>query len=157
MNLKAGQDLSTGLLFAAIGLGALWIAADYPMGTPQRPGTGVLPFFLSWGLVAIGAALAIKATLTGDLPVAAWAWRPFLAVTAGTAAFGFLVDDLGLVVATVVSLSLCALGTPETRWREYLGFLAIMLLIGFGTFIWLLGMPIPTWPAKVPGFFKFGR
>ncbi len=158
MTTKLGQDLSTGLLFAAIGIGALWIGADYSMGTPQRPGTGVLPFFLSWGLIGIGAALAIKSVLSGDTPVAAWAWRPLAAVTLGTVAFGYLIDDLGLILTMIVSLTLGAAGTPETRWKEYLVFLGVMLLIGVGTFIWLLGMPIPTWPAKMSGFLKmFGR
>jgi heme A synthase len=52
----------------------------------------------------------------------------------------------------VVSLTLCAWGTPETRWGEYFVFLLIMLAIGIGTFIWLLGMPIPILPVKMPDF-----
>ena len=41
MRIRSSQDLATGLLFLAVGLGAYWIGADYNMGTAQRPGTGL--------------------------------------------------------------------------------------------------------------------
>jgi hypothetical protein len=197
MRVRAGQELATGLLFILIGGGALYIGADYPMGIPQRPGTGVLPRILSWCLVATGLvllaqavvieagvlkralptfliataasiAVALGASAIGAEP--AWgvapaiigffmlmdrvlpgtAWRPLIAVTLATIAFGMTVDSLGLIAAMVIALTLCAAGTPETRWPEYAAFLAVMIVIGVGTFVWLLGMPIPIWPVKVP-------
>ena len=155
MQVRTGQDFAAGMMFALVGLGALYIGADYPMGTPQRPGTGVLPYILSWCLVASGGILIVKALLSGDTRVGAWAWRPIIAVTLATLSFGLLVDSAGLVIAMVVSLTLCAIGTPETRWVEYGVFLLIMLGIGVGTFVWLLGMPIPVWPVKMPDFLSF--
>ena len=157
MRVRIGQDASAGLLFMLIGLGALWIGADYNMGTPQKPGTGVLPRILSWCLIGGGGLLILGAIRKSDTPITGWAWRPVLAVTAGTAVFGLLVDDLGLIITMILSMTLCALGALDTRWREFAGFTAIMIVIGVGTFIWLLGMPIPTWPAKVPSFLRLGR
>jgi|LNFM01.1.fsa_nt_gb hypothetical protein len=204
MRVRAGQELATGLLFILIGAGALYIGADYPMGTPQRPGTGVLPKILSWCLIGtggvllaqavvleagvfkralpivLGAALAAAAVAFGapmvgagpawavvpavvgflllmDRLVPGTAWRPLIAVTLATVAFGLTIDGLGLIVAMVISLTICALGTPETRWPEYVGFLLIMIALAVGTFIWLLGMPIPVWPVKVPDWLKFLR
>lgn len=151
MRIKWGQDLVTGLLFIGIGLAALIIGWDYPRGTPQRPGTGVLPLILSCCLIGSGGILAVK-SIAVDQPIAAWAWRPFFMVTLATVAFGLLIDDLGLVFSMVISLTLCAYGSLETRWGEYAVFLAIMIAIGVGTFIWLLGMPIPTWPRGVPSW-----
>lgn len=162
MRIKWGQDMATAVLFIGIGLAGWLIAsgnypggAPYAMGTPQRPGTGVLPVILSWCLVGCGAILMVKAIMAGDVAMSAWAWRPFFAVTAATIAFGMFVDDLGLVLTMIISLTLCAVGTVETRWREYWIFLAIMIFVGWGTFIWLLGMPIPTWPLRVPTEFNF--
>ena len=155
MRVRTGQDFAAGIMFALIGIGALWIGADYPMGIPQRPGTGVLPRILAWCLVGTGGLLVIKAVISGDERVGAWAWRPLFAVTLAVVSFGMLIDSAGLVIAMIVSLSLCALGTPETRWPEYLGFLGVMLAIGVGTFVWLLGMPIPLLPVKVPDFISF--
>lgn len=99
--------------------------------------------------VTIGFIVAMEILIPGT------AWRPLAAVTLATIAFGLVVDELGLVIAMVLSLTICAAGTPETRWREYFIFLAFMLVLGVGTFVWLLGMPIPIWPVKVPGWLSF--
>jgi hypothetical protein len=57
MRIKSSQDLATAILFIAVGLGAFFIGAGYPMGTPQRLGTGVLPRILAWclmGTISLG-------------------------------------------------------------------------------------------------------
>jgi putative tricarboxylic transport membrane protein len=71
-------------------------------------------------------------------------------ITLATVAFALLIDRLGLVVAMLVSMTLAALGTPETRWREYTMFAAIMVVIGVGMFIYGLRMPIPILPKGLP-------
>lgn len=151
MRIKSGQDFATGLLFIGVGLAALWIGADYPMGTAQRPGTGVLPHILAWCLIGTGGLLWLKAVLADGPGLTRWAWRPVVMITLATIAFALLVDRLGLVVAMLVSMTLAALGTPETRWREYTAFAAIMVVIGVGMFIYGLRMPIPILPKDLPG------
>lgn len=146
------QDFATGILFILIGVIALWIGWDYPRGTSQRPGTGVLPAILAWCLIGTGCLLMFKTVVATGQQIENWAWRPLLAVAAATIAFGTLVDDLGLVVTMIIALTLCALGTPETRWPEFAIFLAVMVAGGVATFIWLLGMPVPIWPIRVPSF-----
>ena len=79
--------------------------------------------------------------------------RPLLLVPAATLAFALLVDRAGLVVAMLASMTLTALGTPETRLREFAIFTVIMLAIGVGMFIKLLGMPIEIWPS-LPGLVR---
>ncbi len=149
MRIKSGQDFATGLLFAAVGVAALWIGADYPMGTAQRPGTGVLPRILGWCLIGTGGLLLIKAVLADGPRLTRWAWRPVIMITLAVIAFALLVDRLGLVIAMLLSMTLTALGTPETRWREYTLFALIMVGIGVGMFIYGLRMPIPILPKEL--------
>lgn len=144
MKIKFGQDMVTGLMFALIGAGALWIGKNYNMGTASQPGTGVLPAMLSCGLIAIGAALCLRSAISGDTVIERSAWGPVLWVTIATVAFGLLIDRIGFIPTTIVSLTLCALGTAETRWGEFAMFLGIMIATGWATFLWLLGMPIPA-------------
>jgi hypothetical protein len=150
MRIRNGQDLATGLLFATVGIGALWIGADYPMGTAQRPGTGVLPYILAWCLIGTGALLGVKSVLVDGPALTSWPWRPVIMITFATIAFALLVDRFGLVAAMLVSMTLAALGTPETRWREYALFAALMIAIGVGMFIYGLGMPISILPKDLP-------
>jgi Tripartite tricarboxylate transporter TctB family len=149
------QDFATGILFVVIGALALWIGWDYPRGTAQRPGTGVLPAILSWCMIGTGGLLIIKgAVATGDL-MERWAWRPLVAVTSATVLFGLLIDDMGLFVTMIVTMSLCAVGTAETRWFEFAIFLLIIMAGAWAMFIWMLGMPIPVFPVRVPYFISF--
>jgi hypothetical protein len=138
------------VLFVAVGIAALWIGADYPMGTAQRPGTGVLPRILAWCLIGTGVLLWAKAALTDGARLTAWAWRPAVMVTAAAVVFALLIDRLGLVVTMLASMTLAALGTPETRWREYALFVVFMLAVGIGVFSYGLGMPIPVLPKDLP-------
>ena len=146
MRIKSSKDFATGLLFLAIGLGAYYIGSTYNMGTAQRPGTGVLPRILAWCLMGSGVLLAIQAMLQEGPKLDAWAWRPLIMITLATIAFAFLIDSAGLVVAMLVSMTLAALGTHETRWAEFAMFSMLMLAIGIGIFIFGLGMPIKVLP-----------
>ena len=94
MRIKSGQDLLTGLLFVVVGVAGLWIGADYPMGTAQRPGTGVLPYILSWCLIGTGGLLWLKAVLVEGPGLTGWAWRPVVMITLATIAFALLIDRL---------------------------------------------------------------
>jgi hypothetical protein len=146
IRIKSQQDFATGLLFLIIGIAAYWIGADYSMGTAQRPGTGVLPRILAWCLMGSGLLLWIKAMIAEGPRLDHWAWRPLIMITLATVAFALLIDPAGIVVAMLVSMTLCALGTPETKWREFAIFSVIMLIIGLGVFIYGLGMPIKVLP-----------
>jgi hypothetical protein len=149
MRIRNGQDLATGLLFIAVGVAALWIGADYPRGTARNPGTGVLPFILSWCLIGTGMLLWLKSFLVEGPELTRWAWRPVVMITLATVAFALLIDRLGLVVAMLASMTLAALGTPETRWGEYALFTVLMIAVAIAMFIWGLGMPISILPREL--------
>ena len=146
MRITNWQGFAAGLMFLLIGIGAYWIGADYNMGTAQRPGTGVLPRILAVCLIGSGLLLWIEALVVEGPRLGHWAWRPLIMITVATMAFAFLVDHSGLVVAMIVSMTLAALGTPETRWKEFAAFMVLMLALGLGIFIYGLGMPIKVLP-----------
>lgn len=146
MRIRSSQDFATGLLFILIGIGAMWIGADYAMGTAQRPGTGVLPRILAWCLVGCGGLLWVKALITDGPGLSGWAWRPLILITLAAVVFALLIDRVGLVVTMIVSLTIAALGTPQTRWLEYTGFLIFMIVVAVALFVYGLGMPIRVLP-----------
>ena len=146
IRIKSSQDFATGLLFLIIGIGAYYIGSSYNMGIAQRPGTGVLPRILAWCLIGSGVLMWIKAFTTDGAGIDKFAWRPLAMVTVAVIAFSLLIDRAGLVIAMIVSMTLAALGTHETRWREFAMFMVLMLAIGLGLFIYGLGMPIRVLP-----------
>ena len=144
--LRSGQDLLCGAMFALIGVGALWIGRAYTMGTPQRLGSGVFPWLLGWGLIGIGAIIFAKGLLTDGSRLTGWAWRPVILITLAAISFGLLIEPAGLVVSMAVLMVLGALVGDDHRWRELGVFMAVMLLIGVGVFVYALRMPIKVFP-----------
>ena len=144
--LRNGQDLLSGVMFAAVGAGALWIGRAYPMGTPMRLGSGVFPWLLSWGLIGIGAIIFAKGLLTDGPRLTGWAWRPVLLITLAAVSFALLIEPAGLVATMLVLMTLGALAGEEHRFKELAIFVPLMILLGIAIFIWGLGMPIKVFP-----------
>ena len=55
------KDFVAGLLFVAVGIAAIVIAANYPLGTAARMGPGYFPRILGILLILLGSALALRA------------------------------------------------------------------------------------------------
>ncbi len=144
--LRSGQDLLSGVMFAAVGAGALWIGRAYPMGTPMRLGSGVFPWLLSWGLIAVGGIIFAKGLLSDGPRLTGWAWRPVLLVTLAAVSFALMIEPAGLVATMLVLMTLGALAGEGHSVRQLSIFFPVMIVIGVGIFIWGLGMPIKVFP-----------
>ena len=83
MTLKSSQDLVSGLFFLAIGVFALWIAWDYPLGSPQRMGTGAFPRILCWAMIGLGAVITFQSFVISGERLTRWAIRPLFWVSVG--------------------------------------------------------------------------
>jgi hypothetical protein len=144
--LRSGQDLLCGVMFAAVGAGALWVGRNYPMGSPARLGSGVFPMLLSYGLIGIGALIFVKGLLTDGPRLTGWAWRPVLLITLAAVSFALLIEPAGLVVTMLVVMTLGALAGDGHKLRELATFMLVMILMAIGIFVWGLGMPIKVFP-----------
>jgi len=145
--IRINQDFVSGLMFAGWGIAGLWIARDYPMGSALRMGPGYVPRMLCWGLIALGAIIAIKGAMVAGEKITRWHWRPLVVVSIAVLAFAFLLEPGGIVAATFAIVVIGAFGGPEFRLVESL-ILATGLAIG-ATFIFIYGLklPMPIWPA----------
>ncbi|AZO78052.1 hypothetical protein BLM15_10850 [Bosea sp. Tri-49] len=144
--MDAASDILAGLLFAGLGLAALFIGRTYPVGSSLDMGPGYLPRIVAGALVITGLVLTLRGMrqrpfrLPG-LPLRATGW-----IAAAILLFAWLVERTGLFVACLTCILVAALGDPQTRWREvplvavvFAGFCA--LLFGY-----LLKLPIRVWP-----------
>jgi Tripartite tricarboxylate transporter TctB family len=145
--LNLNRELIAGLMFAAFGIAGLWIAADYPRGTALRMGPGYMPVVLCWGLVLLGAVIAIRGVLRTGARLTAWHLRPLILVLVAILAFALLIEPAGLAVATVAIVLIGAAGGREFRFIEAL---ALALALAAGTvalFVYGLKLTMPVWPA----------
>ena len=136
-----------GLLFAAFGAAAIWLASDYPYGTPTRMGAGYVPIGLGWGLVALGLAIAVAGIVArnAEAPPQSDA-RPLLFLLLGVAAFALLLERGGLVVAIASCVAVSRLAERPYRWREVVLLGGGLAAAGACIFVLGLGLPIPLVP-----------
>ena len=158
MQLKHQKDFFSGLLFMATGLGFAWSASRYTVGTAAHMGPGFFPLLLGALLTVLGGVIVYKSLLfeTEDGGrIGPWAWRPVIYVVLANLAFGMLIGGLssiglppmGLVAAIVVLTVVAARAGTEFRWKEVL-LLALILAAGsYVTFVVLLKLQLPVWPA----------
>ena len=140
------QDALAGLVFTAFGLGSIWIASGYELGTARAMGPGYFPTLLSYLLMGLGILTCIVGAVKPGGATERWYLRPVLAVLAALVLFAYGIDGLGLFLTTVLVVILASVATPESRPIE-VGIVALALA-AFSTalFINALGLPIPAWP-----------
>lgn len=145
--IRINQDFVSGLMFAGWGIAGLWIARDYPMGSALRMGPGYMPRMLCWGLIALGAIIAIKGAMVAGEKIERWHWRPLIVVSIAVLAFAFLLEPGGLLAATFAIVVIGAFGGPEFRLIESLILAAGLAVGAIFIFIYGLKLPMPIWPA----------
>jgi putative tricarboxylic transport membrane protein len=140
------QDSVAGLMFIAWGAAGLWLARDYPVGSALRMGPGYMPSMLCWLMVILGAVVALKGAAIEGAALERWTFRPLVLICSGFLIFAFLIESAGLPAATIGSMLVGALGSPEFRVREQVILAVCTAAAAVGIFIYGLGLPMDIWP-----------
>ena len=147
-SIRNPQDFWAGVIFVVVGLAAVVLGRDHPMGTTMRMGPAYFPTVLGLLLALIGLALLLRALVLAGLPVGQFTFGKPAFVLGSNVLFGLLLRPLGLVVAVVALVLVSAYASEKFRWPAALA-LAAGLAIGSAiAFVRLLGLPIPilgTW------------
>jgi Tripartite tricarboxylate transporter TctB family len=141
------KDFLAGLLFIAFGIAALVIGSNYTLGTAARMGPGYFPRILGGLLVVLGAALALRALKIKGPPLPRWHWRPVVIVLGSVAAFGLVLNYLGMVVSTVLLIVVSSSASHEFRFREALISGVALAVLAVVVFVLGLKLLLPIWPT----------
>jgi hypothetical protein len=141
------KDFIAGLLFVALGAGAIVISTGYTLGTAAHMGPGYFPRTLGILLVGIGALLSVRALRLRGEALPAWKWRPTVIVLGSVVLFGAIVTPLGLVLSTIILIVLSSAASTEFRWREALVSSLLLAAVVVGVFVFGLHLQLPIWPG----------
>lgn len=156
VKIRSPQDMAGGVLLIALGIFALYLTRELPMGTLRAMGPAMLPRALGVITAALGVLLCISALRFDGPGLDRWTWRGLFFVMGGILLFGLTirgfdigpvsVPSLGLLVAgpLVVLVSGCA--DPDTRWKELIIFATGMTAVCALLFKYALNLPIPLAP-----------
>ena len=143
------KDFVAGLMFAGFGIGAIVVAANYPLGTAARMGPGYFPRMLGILLILLGAALALRALRLQGSPLPAWPWRPTVVVLGSVILFGLIVTRAGLALSTVMLIVLASLASHEFRPKEAVISGVALAALAIAVFVIGLKLQLPIWPAII--------
>ncbi len=140
------KDFVAGLMFIAIGIAAIVISANYPLGTAARMGPGYFPRILGILLIVLGAIVALRALRLQGAPLPRWPLRPTLVVLGSVVVFGLIVDFVGVALSTVALIVGSSAASHEFRPRESVIAGAVLAALAVGVFVIGLKLQLPIWP-----------
>ena len=162
MGIKSQKDFFSGLLFMMVGIAFAWGATSYKVGEGARMGPGYFPLLLGVLLAVLGGVITFKAmiieTEDGD-KIGTWAWKPVFFIIAANLLFGVLLGGLpsiklpamGMIAAIYALTLVAALAGEEFKLKEVLSLATVLAVLSYVTFILLLKLQFPVWPAFITG------
>jgi len=139
--IKHPKDFYAGLMYAAIGVGAIIIARNYNMGTSVRMGPGYFPTMLGGLLTLVGAISMIRAFLHSGEAIKPFYWKELFLVLGSVALFGVLVRGAGLVPSLILLVITSAWASDKFRLKTALLLAVLASLLSAMVFVKGLGLP----------------
>ncbi|TXF11281.1 tripartite tricarboxylate transporter TctB family protein [Pelomicrobium methylotrophicum] len=149
--IKHPKDFWTGVLYVIIGLAAVSIARDYPMGTALKMGPAYFPTVLGGLLTLIGLAALVRSLVRAGEKIAPFVWSKVILVLVSTLLFGVLIRGAGLVPATAVLVLASAYASVHFRWFPSIALAAGLTLFCALVFVYALGLPLPLFGPWLGG------
>ena len=143
LDLRNNRDFLSGLMFIGIGLGAIFVARDYPVGSTLQMGPGYFPIALGGILFLMGLYVMIQGLVSREKLAGSWSLRALVILPLSMVVFGFLMEAAGFIPALVVLLFLAAAAGSEFRFREVLVLTIVLTAASTALFIYGLELPYP--------------
>lgn len=137
------KDFWTGIIFLFVGLAAVYIGQDYPMGTAGRMGPAYFPTILGALLAVIGLIAVLRSCVRPGAAVGKFYIREIVLILSAVVLFGFLMRRAGLVPAVLVLVLLSAYASPKFTWLPSLLIALGLAVFSVVIFVKLLGLPMP--------------
>jgi len=142
------RDVAAGIFILAIGIAVGIAALELNFGTPQRMGSGFLPFWLGILMGLVGVLIIMGGLRGGEAFPEFPTIRPLAALICGFTAFALLVGPAGLIIAAFCGVLISSFGMKQTHLIQTVIFAAIIAAMSALLFVVVLEVPINIWPRN---------
>ncbi|CAN7350468.1 tripartite tricarboxylate transporter TctB family protein [Rhizobium sp. LjRoot258] len=146
------KDVSAGVFLVAIALLGLYFNQEYEVGSAAQMGSGYMPMLVFGLLGLLGAAVVIVGIRGDHDPLENWAWREMVLILGAMAAFGVLIERVGMAVSVAVVVVVSGLADREQTIRGIIGLTVALVAICWAVFTLGLGLNVSFLP---PAFNEF--
>ncbi len=151
--IRSPKDLFAALIYLAIGLGAIYLGRELPMGTAMKMGAAYFPTVLGWLLSFIGLISLVRAFVVKGDPVPRFAWKPLLVITGASLVFGLIVRGAGLAIALPLFVMMTSFASVKFRLGPSLALAVGATVFCSLVFVKGLGVPLPLIGRWFGGWF----
>lgn len=139
--IKHPKDFYSGLMYTAVGAGAIVVARSYNMGTSVRMGPGYFPTILGGLLVLVGVISMIRAFTHEGERIKSFSWKEIVLVLGSVVLFGVLVRGAGLVPSLILLVVTSAWASDKFNIKTAL--LLAVLSSAFSALVFVKGLGLP--------------
>ncbi len=139
--IKHPKDFYAGLMYAAVGAGAVLIARGYNLGTSVRMGPGYFPTVLGGLLILVGAVSMIRAFIHQGDAIKSFAWKEIFLLLGSVILFGLIVRGAGLLISLILLVLVSAWASDKFKWKTA-ALLAILTSV-FSSLVFVKGLGLP--------------
>lgn len=143
MGLLNNKDFWAGSMLIGIGIAAMVIARDYPMGSALQMGPGYFPTVCGGILIAFGVCIMVLGLRAGNEFHEHLSLRAFILIPSSFILFGILMKWAGFIPALTGLVFTSAASGREFKLMEVLLLTLALIAASVAVFIWGLGLPYP--------------
>jgi len=146
MRIRSPKDFWSGLVFIAIAVAFMALAARYRLGTAEKMGPGFFPIMIGILQAGLGAILLGRSFVLDGPPLERMRLSPLAITVVAVVLFGIALDWLGLAAAITALVIVGAYADRSTRLVESVALAAALVFFSVVMFVWVLGLPLQVWP-----------
>jgi hypothetical protein len=145
------KDLISSLFWTASGGAIILASLRLPLGAPQNPGPGFLPFLVGVLMLVLSVALLIRSARSREEkktgPAASSKKLKLVATTAALFLFAFAFPHLGFLITTIPLMIFLPRVIGELNWKVSLAIGFLTSLAMYALFkVWLkVQFPVGPW------------
>lgn len=143
---RSPQDIVGGLFLVAIAALALYLVNHLPASGRVGFASGTAPRLFAYGLMALGAWIAIAGIFKEGSGIGSFNWRGLFTILGSVVLFAVGIRYVGLALIGVPMVMLASLADNKFKAEESLYFGIGMTTFCGLLFPTILGQPIPLWP-----------
>lgn len=146
--IRSPRDFGAALLIVAIGAAGLYFGSDLSIGSASRMGPGYFPRIVCWCIIALGSVVGLRSIAIRGPAIERMQLRPIAVILLAALVFGYAIEELGLIMASLAAMLLAPYAKRNTKFRD-----ALLLSIGLTAFaaivfVGALGQPLPLWGGR---------
>jgi putative tricarboxylic transport membrane protein len=146
MRIRSPKDFWSGLVFIAIAVAFIALAARYRLGTAEKMGPGFFPIMIGIVQAGLGAILLGRSFVLDGPPLERMRLSPLAITVVAVVLFGIALDWLGLAAAIAALVIVGAYADRSSRLVESIALAVALVFFSVAMFVWVLGLPLRVWP-----------